>query len=234
MNLSENVDVLDWRLIGDELLKRGYSVIEGLCGEDDCRELLNFYLQEGLFRKTVNMSRHNFGSGEYKYFSYPLPDKVQLLRESFYSPLAAIANEWSALLEDDMRWPLAHSEFLNQCSSKGQIKPTPLMLQYNSGDYNRLHQDMYGEVYFPFQLIILLSDPTTDFRGGDLVLVENYPRMQSRPHLPKLAKGSAVILPTQLRPIPGARGWRKAKMRHGVTEILAGQRNTLGIIFHDA
>lgn len=234
MDRIGKIDSLDWSEIGNELLERGYSVIDGLCDRYECQQLLDCYSQDELFRKTVNMSRHNFGSGEYKYFSYPLPPTVQLLRECFYKPLAAIANDWSSLLKDDDRWPLEHHEFLTQCNSKGQLKPTPLMLKYSKGDYNRLHQDMYGEVYFPFQLIILLNEPEADFRGGELILVENYPRMQSRPHLPKLSKGSAVIVPTQARPIPGAKGWRKAKMRHGVTEIIGGERTTLGVIFHDA
>lgn len=225
---------IDWDLVSSGLLSRGYAVIDGLCSDDECLSLRNRYEQPELFRKTVNMARHSFGEGEYKYFSYPLPDLVQQIRVNSYTPLAKLANEWGALLGKTEKFPDQYQHFLNRCAQAGQVKATPLMLKYTKGDYNRLHQDMYGEVYFPFQLIILLSEPEVEFVGGDLVLVENIPRLQSRAHLPKLKKGSAVIIPTQERPVSGIRGWRRAKMRHGVTELLSGERHTLGIIFHDA
>lgn len=234
MNFEESFSRLDWNTLSSELLERGYSVIDELLSDAECKSMCRQYDQPELFRKTVNMARHSFGRGEYKYFAYPLPELVGQIRFNFYQPLAKLANNWAALYGDAKIWPDQHQSFLEQCAGEGQSKATPLMLKYVKGDYNRLHQDLYGQVYFPFQVIILLSDPETAFSGGDLILVENVPRLQSRPHLPKLKKGSAVIVPTQERPIPGARGWRRAKMRHGVTELLAGERLTLGIIFHDA
>lgn len=234
MNFEKRFSNLDWDALSSGLLERGYGVIDELFSDSECENLREQYDQPKLFRKTVNMARHNFGNGEYKYFAYPLPKLVQQIRFNFYEPLAKLANEWAKLFGDAEVWPDQHQKFLDQCAREGQSKATPLMLKYIKGDYNRLHQDLYGDVFFPFQVIILLSEPEVVFSGGDLILVENTPRMQSRPHLPKLKKGSAVIVPTQERPIPGARGWRRAKMRHGVTELLAGERITLGIIFHDA
>jgi len=224
----------DWGSIEGELLADGYSVLNGLCSPVECDELVASYDTNGQFRKTVIMGRQNFGKGEYKYFSYPLPSLIENLRKNLYTPLAYIANDWAEKFAISTRWPVGHEELLRGCAGAGQVKPTPLMLRYGPGDYNRMHQDMYGDVYFPFQVIVLLSEPQGDFEGGDLVLLENYPRMQSRPHVPKLAKGAAVIIPTKERPIAGVRGWRKAQMRHGVSEIRQGQRYTLGIIFHDA
>jgi hypothetical protein len=224
---------IEWGLIETQLLARGFSVIEGLCSPAQCDELVAGYSVDQKFRKTVVMARHNFGSGEYKYFASPLPEIVQGLRQTLYQPLAQIANDWADKFAKAERWPASYDKFSERCKAAGQVKPTPLMLRYGPGDYNRLHQDIYGEVYFPFQVIVLLSEPQQDFVGGDLVLVENYPRLQSRAHVPKLEKGSAVIIPTRERPIPGARGWRQAQMRHGVSEIIDGQRFTLGIIFHD-
>jgi hypothetical protein len=224
---------IEWDVIEEQLLARGFSVLEGLCSSLECDELIACYNHEETFRKTVVMARHNFGSGEYKYFASPLPSVVQNLRLGLYSPLAKIANDWAQKLAKAERWPASYSKFSERCKAAGQVKPTPLMLRYGPGDYNRLHQDIYGEVYFPFQVIVLLSEPQQDFVGGDLVLVENCPRQQSRPHVPTLRKGAAVIIPTRERPIPGARGWRQAQIRHGVSEIVSGQRITLGIIFHD-
>lgn len=234
MDFENRFSSLDWDALSSGLMERGYSVIDELFSDVECESLREQYDQAALFRKTVNMARHNFGNGEYKYFAYPLPELVQQIRFKFYAPLAKLANEWAKLFGDAQVWPDQHQSFLDQCARAGQSKATPLMLKYVKGDYNRLHQDLYGEVSFPFQVIILLSEPDVAFTGGDLILVENVPRLQSRPHLPKLKKGSAVIIPTQERPIPGVRGWRRAKMRHGVSELLTGERLTMGIIFHDA
>ncbi len=234
MGVSRVTKVIAWNTVEADLLTRGYSVIDGLCTHEECDELLSAYANDLVFRKTVVMARHNFGSGEYKYFAYPLPRLVQQLRETLFQPLAKIANDWAEKFARTNRWPEDYDKFLQECAAAHQVKPTPLMLRYGQGDYNRLHQDIYGEVYFPFQVIVLLSEPELDFVGGDLVLIENYPRMQSRPHVPQLVKGSAVIIPSKERPIPGVRGWRQAQMRHGVSEIVKGQRYTLGIIFHDA
>jgi hypothetical protein len=225
---------LDWDALNAGLLQRGYAVIDELFSGSECENMQQLYDQAALFRKTVNMAEHDFGNGEYKYFAYPLPELVQITRLKLYAPLAKLANEWAALFNDEQVWPDQHQSLLDHCARAGQTKATPLMLKYRKGDYNRLHQDVYAEVIFPFQVIVLLSEPEEAFSGGDLVLVENTPGMQSRAHSPKLKKGSAVIIPTQERPIPGARGWRRAKMRHGVTELLTGVRLTLGVIFHDA
>ena len=234
MKALQSPKTIEWDSIEAQLLKRGFGVIDGLCSPAQCDDLVASYAIDKNIRKTVVMARHNFGRGEYKYFANPLPAVVQNLRQSLFPPLAQIANDWATKFNSTERWPESYSEFLQLCSEVGQTKPTPLMLRYREGDYNRLHQDIYGEVYFPFQVIVLLSDAGQDFVGGDLVLVENYPRMQSRPHVPKLQKGAAVIIPTKERPIPGARAWRKAQMRHGVSEIIQGERFTLGIIFHNA
>ncbi len=225
---------LDWSSIENQLLCRGFSVIDELLSHTECDQLMASYKEDVQFRKTVVMDRHNFGQGEYRYFARPLPTLVNELRHALYPPLAIIANDWYKKLGRQERWPDAYQQFIKRCESVGQTKPTPLLLRYLVGDYNRLHQDIYGEVYFPFQVIILLSEKGKDFDGGDLVLVENYPRMQSRPHVAKLEKGTAVIIPTRERPIPGKRGWRQASVRHGVAEIIWGERMTLGIIFHDA
>jgi hypothetical protein len=186
------------------------------------------------FRSTVTMTRHGFGSGEYKYMAHPLPDLVQNLREQLYRPLCGVANDWAERLRSPRRWPDRHAAFVDICAAAGQRRPTPLLLRYGPGDYNRLHQDLYGEVYFPFQAIVLLDAPQRDFDGGELILVESRPRMQSRPVVIPLARGDAAIIPVRERPIRSSRGWSKAIVRHGVAEIRRGARRTLGVIFHDA
>ncbi len=180
------------------------------------------------------MARYNFGRGEYKYFDYPLPTEVQLLREYFYAKLAPIANDWEELLGKERGWPATLAELTERCHDQGQRRPTPLMLCYGEGDYNCLHQDLYGPIHFPLQVVILLSAPGEDFEGGELILVEQRPRMQSRPIVAHLEQGSAAIIPVRERPRRGVRGYHRAPMRHGVSRITAGQRYTLGVIFHDA
>jgi len=221
--------------LGIALDQSGYAVIHTLISDAACAALASLY--DGAaerFRSTVTMARHGFGRGEYKYLSRPLPDLVQTLRETLYPPLSVIANEWAERLRTPRRWPAHHSEFLDTCAAAGQLRPTPLLLRYGPGDYNRLHQDLYGDIYFPLQVIVLLDAPQRDFEGGELLLVESRPRMQSRPIVIPLAQGDAAIIPVRERPIRSSRGWSKAIVRHGVAEIRSGARRTLGVIFHDA
>jgi len=224
----------DWGEIASDLDARGSAVIERVLSPAHCRSIAALYGADERFRGKVVMERHGFGRGEYKYFSYPLPPLVADLRTSLYPHLAAIANRWNAALGIDIRYPAAHSAFLARCHAAGQTKPTPLMLRYEAGDYNCLHQDLYGEHVFPLQATILLSDPDRDFTGGEFVLTEQRPRMQSRPEVVPLCQGDAVIFAVQHRPVQGSRGAYRVNMRHGVSRVRRGHRQTLGIIFHDA
>lgn len=223
----------DWRQLHAALDSDGYAVLPSLIQPDACRSLMALY-DTDCFRSRVVMERHGFGKGEYKYLSYPLPEIVTGLRTSLYPPLAAIANLWHEALRVRHRFPADHAAYLKLCHRAGQSKPTPLLLRYGAGDYNCLHQDLYGEHVFPLQATILLSEPGRDFTGGEFVLVEQRPRRQSRPSIVPLARGDAVIFPVHHRPVHGARGAYRVTMRHGVSEIRAGQRFTLGVIFHDA
>ncbi len=222
-----------WQIETD-LNQQGYVIIKGLVGEQDCLTLSGSYGEEEPFRSRVIMARHGFGQGEYKYFSYPLPDLVAELRSTLYLPLSSIANRWNETMKIDQNFPATHAEYLKLCHAAGQIKPTPLLLQYGEGDYNCLHQDVYGELLFPLQVACLLSKPGEDFTGGELVLTEQRPRMQSRAEVVPLKQGDAVIFPVRNRPKQGTRGTYRVNMRHGVSRIRSGQRHTLGIIFHDA
>jgi hypothetical protein len=200
----------------------------------DCRALAALYENEARFRSRVIMARHGYGQGEYKYFAYPLPDLVARLRGALYERLAPIANRWNEALRLAPRYPAAHADFLERCHRAGQTKPTPLLLRYAAGDYNRLHQDLYGEHVFPLQATILLSAPEQDFTGGEFVLVEQRPRMQSRAEIVPLAQGDAVVFAVHHRPAAGARGFHRVILRHGVSRLRSGHRMTLGVIFHDA
>jgi len=224
----------DWGEIASDLDARGSAVIERVISPAHSRSIAALYGADERFRGKVVMERHGFGRGEYKYFSYPLPPLVADLRTSLYPHLAAIANRWNAALGIDIRYPAAHSAFLARCHAAGQTKPTPLMLRYGAGDYNCLHQDLYGEHVFPLQATILLSDPDRDFTGGEFVLTEQRPRMQSRPEVVPLCQGDAVIFAVQHRPVQGSRGVYRVNMRHGVSRVRRGHRQTLGVIFHDA
>ena len=225
---------MDWHQIGEELDAHGCASIAGLLTVDECETLARAYAAEGFFRSRVVMARHGFGRGEYKYFSYPLPDLIADLRMALYPELARIANRWNDAIGVDMRYPAEYADFLATCHKAGQTKPTPLLLQYGAGDYNCLHQDLYGEHVFPLQLTCLLSVPGRDFTGGEFVLTEQRPRMQSRAEVVSLGQGDAVIFPVHQRPAQGTRGHYRVTMRHGVSRIRSGQRHTLGIIFHDA
>jgi hypothetical protein len=227
-------DGLDWpRLIAD-LDARGNAVVERVLSIEQCRQLTAIYAQEQPFRSRVIMSRHGFGRGEYKYFSYPLPAVVAQLRTALYPHLAPIANDWNARLGIDVAYPPAHEAFLKRCHAAGQTLPTPLLLQYEPDDYNCLHQDLYGEHVFPLQIAVLLSAPEADFTGGEFVMTEQRPRMQSRPEVVPLKQGDGVIFAVHHRPVQGTRGIYRVKLRHGVSRIRSGHRHTLGVIFHDA
>lgn len=218
-----------------ELDEAGYAIIPGLLTAAQCSELSAAYDSSATqFRSRIDMARYNFGRGEYKYFNYPLPELVEELRAALYSLLAPIANSWNERLEQGHRWPATLPSFLKECHSAGQTRPTPLLLKYTAGDYNCLHQDLYGEIYFPLQIIVQLSNPDVDFEGGELMLVEQRPRMQSRGMVINTKQGDAAIIPVRERPRQGSRGFHRVAVRHGVSSVTAGQRFTLGIIFHDA
>jgi len=214
--------------------ERGYAVVPGLLDPGECGELSTLYESDEAFRSRVVMARHNFGSGEYKYLSYPLPAQVSALREVLYPRLVPLANQWHERLRLALRFPPSHAAYLASCHEAGQQRPTPLILKYEAGDYNCLHQDIYGEFVFPVQATILLSRPGHDFAGGEFLLVEQRPRMQSKGEVVPLGHGDAVLFAVNHRPIAGARGFYRTKMRHGVSRLHSGRRFTLGIIFHDA
>ncbi|QGZ39791.1 hypothetical protein IP92_02102 [Pseudoduganella flava] len=229
----------DWARIGDELDAFGCARVPGVLAPADCALLAGAYDDPALFRSRVVMERHGFGRGEYQYFRYPLPDLVAQLRAAMYGPLAAIANRWQEVLLKsamgiDARYPALHADYLARCHAAGQTRPTPLLLRYREGDYNCLHQDLYGEHVFPLQAAFLLSRPGTDFTGGEFVLTEQRPRMQSRAEVVLLEQGDCVIFPVHHRPVNGTRGVYRVNMRHGVSRLRSGNRHTLGIIFHDA
>jgi hypothetical protein len=225
---------IDWEKVRAALDERGSAVVERLLSPAQCRSLAALYEKDALFRSRVVMARHNFGRGEYKYFDYPLPELIAAQRTALYPQLAEIANRWNAMMGIDARFPPEHKAYLKRCHAAGQRRPTPLILKYEEGDYNCLHQDLYGEHVFPLQLTILLSAPESDFTGGEFVMTEQRPRMQSRAEVVPLAQGDAVIFAVNERPVRGTRGAYRVKLRHGVSRVRSGQRYTAGIIFHDA
>ena len=218
----------------DELDSQGCALLPGLLNPDECSAVAALYAREEGFRSRVVMQRHGFGRGEYRYFAYPLPDTVAGLRERFYPLLAPIANRWHEAMRLAPRFPATHGEFLQRCHAAGQTRPTPLLLQYGEGDYNCLHQDLYGEHVFPLQIAVLLSEPGRDFEDGEFVLTEQRPRMQSRAEVVPLRQGDAVVFAVNHRPVTGSRGVYRVAMRHGVSRLRSGRRHTLGVIFHDA
>ena len=231
---AARLNALDWPRISQDLDTQGSAVLERLIPSDECCAIVAMYPQDDLFRSRVVMARHGFGRGEYKYFAYPLPRIVAELRTELYPRLAPIANRWNTTMGIEVQYPESHAEFIKRCHDAGQDKPTPLLLQYASGDYNCLHQDLYGEHVFPIQVAILLSEPVKDFIGGEFVLTEQRPRMQSRPEVVPLRQGDAVAFAVHHRPVQGTRGFYRVNLRHGVSRIRSGHRHTLGIIFHDA
>jgi len=232
--IGDRVAALDWTAIAAELDAHGCATTGALLTEEECSALADTYVDDKLFRSRIVMARHGFGRGEYKYFAYPLPEAIAELRAALYPRLAEIANRWNDAMGIAVRYPREHAAFLKRCRDAGQSKPTPLLLQYGPGDYNCLHQDLYGEHVFPLQVAFLLSQPSVDFTGGEFVLTEQRPRMQSRAEVVPLWLGEGVIFPVHHRPVQGTRGNYRVTMRHGVSRIREGRRYTLGVIFHDA
>ncbi|WP_316176647.1 MULTISPECIES: 2OG-Fe(II) oxygenase [unclassified Bradyrhizobium] len=234
VSAATGIDAIDWAMVERDLDAGGCAVLPQLVSPEECRALAALYPDDSHFRSRVIMARHGFGRGEYKYFSYPLPDPIARLRPLLYARLVTIANRWNATMGIDVRYPGDHEDFLARCHQAGQTRPTPLLLQYVEGDYNCLHQDLYGEHVFPLQVAILLSEPGRDFEGGEFVLTEQRPRMQSRAEVVPLRQGDAVVFAVHNRPVQGTRGSYRVNMRHGVSRLRAGRRHTLGVIFHDA
>jgi hypothetical protein len=232
--IAERVAGLDWNRLAAELDQQGYARLPSFLGREECLSITGTYEDDARFRKRIVMERHGYGRGEYKYFAYPLPEPIRTLRTGFYRPLAAIANRWSEALRIETVYPDTHETFIERCHRAGQLRPTPLLFRYVEGDYNRLHQDLYGQQLFPFQVLFQLSAPGRDFTGGEFLLVEQRPRMQSRAEVVPLGQGDGVVFPVNHRPMRGPRGWLRVAMRHGVSRVRSGQRHTLGIMFHDA
>jgi hypothetical protein len=232
--LAARVDALPWPDLRADLDARGFAVTAPLLAAAECEKLADLF-DEGRFRSTIDMARHRFGDGRYRYFERPLPAAIGELRAAFYGHLAPVANDWAALLRGDGEtFPIAHEELLERCAAAGQTRPTPLILRYGPGDWNALHQDLYGDVFFPFQALTVLSEPGVDFDGGEFVLLEQRPRAQSRAHVLQPPRGAFVIFPTHHRPNAGRAGYHRVGLRHGVSTIARGSRTALGIIFHDA
>jgi hypothetical protein len=233
-DIATRVNAIDWHAIEDDLNRYGCATVEQLLTTAECDALSARYAQDDLYRSRVVMARHGFGRGEYKYYAYPLPELIGALREMIYPRLAPVANRWNASMSIDTRYPAVHADFIRKCHAAGQTRPTPLILKYDEGDYNCLHQDLYGEHVFPLQLAILLSVPGRDFTGGEFVMTEQRPRMQSRAEVVPLAQGDAVIFAVHHRPVNGTRGMYRVNLRHGVSRLRSGHRHTVGVIFHDA
>jgi len=231
---TARINSIDWHRIEDDLNRYGCATVEQLLTAAECDMLASLYAQDDLYRSRVVMARHGFGRGEYKYYAYPLPAMISELRQTAYSHLAPVANRWNASMGIETRYPADHADFIRKCHAAGQTRPTPLILQYDEGDYNCLHQDLYGEHVFPLQLAILLSVPGRDFTGGEFVMTEQRPRMQSRAEVVPLAQGDAVIFAVHHRPVNGTRGVYRVNLRHGVSRLRSGHRHTVGVIFHDA
>jgi hypothetical protein len=234
VDIDSRVDACAWPSISEHLDAHGWAMVKTLLTASECEIVAGFYPDDRQFRSHIVMARHGFGRGEYKYFTYPLPDKIAGLRTALYPRLAPIANRWNASMGLDVRYPDVHADFIARCHKAGQTRPTPLLLQYGEGDFNALHQDVYGEHVFPLQVAILLSEPEKDFTGGEFVLTEQRPRMQSRAEVVPLRRGDGVVFAVRHRPVQGTRGTYRVNLRHGVSRLRSGHRHTLGVIFHDA
>lgn len=232
--IIRKIEDADWQGITDAMHQNGYALVRRLLSDEQCEMLISDYNKPGAYRKTVVMERYRFGSGEYKYFNYPLPDIIRTIRTSIYPKLAPIANAWFRALNIDTEFPLKHAELLQQCHRNGQQKATVLILKYGQGGFNTLHQDLYGDIYFPLQVVLMLNQPGKDFTGGEFVLTQQIPRAQSRAIVLNPGKGDLLIFTTNFKPEKGTKGYYRVNMKHGVSEIKSGERHTLGIIFHDA
>ena len=232
--MAARLATLDWQRIEADLDAHGYAVASAILAQENCQALAQSYLNDELFRSRIIMARHGFGRGEYKYLRYPLPEEISELRTALFPPLSRIANRWNEIMGIHVRYPDDHAKFLDRCHEAGQVQPTPLLLRYGAGDYNCLHQDLYGEHVFPLQVAFLLSAPQRDFTGGEFVLTEHRPRMQSRAEVVPLTQGDGVIFPVHHRPVQGTKRFYRVNMRHGVSRLRSGERHTLGVIFHDA
>jgi hypothetical protein len=233
-SIASRTQGFDWREIESQLDACGWALLDGMLSAEECRAIAALYDESGIFRKQIVMARHGFGSGEYKYYSYPRPGIISELRTHLYPRLAPIADRWNEAMGIDVRYPSEHAAFIERCHAAGQTRPTPLLLKYGEGDFNALHQDLYGEHVFPFQVVFLLSRPGEDFTGGEFVLTEQRPRMQSRAEVVPLRQGDAAIFAVHNRPVQGKRGYYRVNLRHGVSRIRSGRRYTTGVIFHDA
>jgi len=234
LDIASRVDIYEWRRISEHLDTHGWAMFPKLLTGSEAAGIAGLYDDDSKFRSHVVMARHGFGRGEYKYFSYPLPDTIAQLRTALYARLAPIANRWNDSMGIDVRYPAAHADFVKRCHDAGQTRPTPLLLQYGEGDFNALHQDVYGQHVFPLQAAILLSEPERDFTGGEFVLTEQRPRMQSRVEVVPLRQGDGLVWAVRNRPVQGKRGTYRVNMRHGVSRLRSGHRHTVGVIFHDA
>jgi len=232
--MKETIEKLDWNAISNQLNEYGYALVKKVITGDECDQLAKGYDQTNLYRKTINVERYRFGQGEYKYFNYPLPLIIEEIRNHVYPHLAPVANNWMRVLNINKQFPEIHKELLDECHAHQQTRPTPLILRYDKGGYNTLHQDLYGDIYFPMQLVLFLDEPGKDYDGGEFVLIEQRPRAQSKAIVLKPGKGSMLIFTTNFRPVKGAKGYYRVNMKHGVSEVTSGRRHTLGIIFHDA
>jgi hypothetical protein len=234
MSIQERIDQLNWVAIAAAMDSKGFALVKNVLTGDECDGLTVHYNDEHLYRKTIVMERHHYGQGEYKYFKYPLPALIQQLRETVYPKVAPIANNWMQLLNKERGFPDTLDELLQHCHEHDQLRPTPLILQYATGGYNAMHQDLYGEVFFPMQLVFILDEPDVDYEGGEFILMEQKPREQSRVMVLKPTKGDMLLFTTSYRPARGSKGYHRVNMKHGVSELSSGKRRSMGIIFHDA
>lgn len=233
-NIKAKLSAIDWQTITEEMNEKGYAIVPGLLSNEQCKELIKNYGKANLYRKTVGMERYRFGLGEYKYFNYPLPGIIQTIRENVYPKLAPIANGWMKVLNIDKKFPGTFNELQTLCHSANQTKPTVLILKYGKGGHNTLHQDLYGDIFFPIQTFLFLNEPGKDYTGGEFVLTQQTPRAQSKAIVLKPKKGNMLMFTTNFRPVKGTKGYYRVNMKHGVSELHEGERHTLGIIFHDA
>lgn len=234
MDIQQRIDLLNWEKVTEDMNDNGYACVSKVLTSKECDEFISQYNNEALYRKTINMERYRFGLGEYKYYQYPLPGLIQQLREGIYPKLAPIANNWMRVLNIDQHFPESLAQLLELCHAQNQTRPTPLILKYGKGGYNTLHQDLYGEVYFPMQMVLFLNEPNEDYKGGEFVMIEQRPRAQSKAVVLKPGKGDMLIFTTNFRPVKGSNGYYRVNMKHGVSELAEGKRYTAGIIFHDA